>query len=89
MSIPRQFGGAISRTQYLENGLDRETALPLEWYTGPLGHLHRVMQRPLYEWGNNRTPMRGRTTDIIDWIGRLRGGVSDLLQTLSVDGLST
>ena len=64
----------------LENGLDRETTLPLEWYTGPLGHLHRVMQRPLYEWGNNRTPMRGRTPDVIDRIGCLCGGVRFAVQ---------
>jgi hypothetical protein len=47
------------------------------------------MQRPLHEWGNNRTPMRRSTPDVIDRIGRLCGRVCDLLQTLSVDGLST
>jgi hypothetical protein len=63
--------------------------LLLEWYACPLGHLHRILQRPLYEWGNNCTPMRGSTPDVIDRIGRLCGGVCDLLQTLSVDGLAT
>jgi hypothetical protein len=47
------------------------------------------MQCPLDEWGHNRTPMRGRTPDVIDRPGRLCSGVRDLLQTRSVDGLST
>jgi hypothetical protein len=72
----------------LENSLDRETTLHLEWYTGSLGHLHRVMQCPLYEWGNNRTPMGRGTPDVVNRSGSLRGGMCDLLQTLSVDGLA-
>ena len=73
---------------YLENGLNCETTLRLEWQTGPLRHLHRVMQCPLYEWGNNRTPMGRAAPDIVNRSGSLRGGVGDLLQTLGVDGLS-
>ena len=73
---------------YLENGLDCETTLRLEWQTSPLGHLHCIMQCPLYEWGNNRAPMRRSAADIVNRMGRLRGGVCDLLQTLRVDGLS-
>src|SRR5919201_2988220 len=72
----------------LENGLDREATLHLEWYTAPLGHLHRVVQCPLYEWGNDRAPMRRSAPDIVNRSGSLRGGVRGLLQTLSVDGLA-
>ena len=45
------------------------------------------MQCPLYEWGNNRTPMGRSAPDVINRIGSLRG-VCDLLQTLGVDGLA-
>jgi hypothetical protein len=46
------------------------------------------VQRPLYEWGNNRATMRRRAPDVVNRSGRLRGGVRGLLQTLDVDGLS-
>src|SRR5262245_57988580 len=72
----------------LENGLNCKTTLHLEWQTAPLGHLHRVVQRPLYERGNDRAPMGRSTPNVINRIGRLRSGVRGLLQALSVDGLS-
>ena len=46
------------------------------------------MQCPLYEWGNDRTPMGRSAPDVVNRIGSLRGGVCDLLQTLGVDGLA-
>jgi hypothetical protein len=47
------------------------------------------MQCPLYEWGNDRAPMRRAASDVVNRSGSLRGSVCDLPQTLGVDRLST
>ena len=43
---PAKLAGQLavrSTAQHLENGLNCETTLHLEWQTAPLGHLHRVV----------------------------------------------
>ena len=88
---PRQTGNCRAQhggVQHLNNGLDRETTLHLEWQTGPLGHLHRIVQCPLYEWGNDCTSMGCSAPDVVNRIDSLRGCLCGLLQKRGVDGLA-